>query len=54
MATEIALVIGVGAENGEGAANARRFAREGFHVLVCGRTKEKLERVAASIRSGGH
>ncbi len=54
MATEIALVIGVGAEKGVGAAIARRFAREGFHVLVCGRTKENLERVAASIRSGGH
>ncbi|MCR9095346.1 MAG: SDR family NAD(P)-dependent oxidoreductase [bacterium] len=54
MANEIALVIGVGAENGVGAAVARRFAREGFHVLVCGRTRENLEGVAESIRALGH
>lgn len=54
MSSEIALVIGVGAENGVGAAVARRFAREGFHVLVCGRTHEKLERVAQSIRHAGY
>lgn len=54
MTREIALVIGVGAEQGVGAAVARRFAREGFHVLVAGRTREKLEKVAAAIRAQGH
>lgn len=54
MANEIALVIGVGAENGVGAAVARRFAREGFHVLVCGRTRQSLEKVAESIRASDH
>lgn len=54
MSSGIALVIGVGAENGVGAAVARRFAREGFHALVCGRTREKLERVAEAIRRDGH
>lgn len=54
MASELALVIGVGAEEGVGAAVARRFAREGFHVLVCGRTKGNLERVAESIRQQGY
>lgn len=55
MATaEIALVIGVGAEDGVGGALCRRFAREGLHVIACGRTEEKVARVAASIRDAGH
>lgn len=48
-----ALVVGVGASEGLGAAAARRFAREGLHVVVAGRTREKVERVAQEIRSGG-
>ncbi len=48
-------MLGVGPHNGIGAALCRRFAREGMHVLVGGRTAEKVEDVAASIRaSGGH
>ena len=50
-----AVVIGVGASQGLGAALARRCAREGLHVLVAGRTAAKLEAVAGEIRSaGGH
>lgn len=49
-----AVVIGVGPEQGLGAGLARRFAAEGRHVIVAGRTQEKLERVRASIvESGG-
>ncbi|MDO8652251.1 MAG: SDR family NAD(P)-dependent oxidoreductase [Undibacterium sp.] len=48
-----ALVVGVGASRGLGAAVARRFAREGFHVVVAGRTAEKLERVVTEIRATG-
>jgi NAD(P)-dependent dehydrogenase (short-subunit alcohol dehydrogenase family) len=48
-----ALVIGVGAGQGLGAALARRFAREGLGVFVSGRTEKKLEAVAAAIRSDG-
>ena len=49
-----AIVLGVGAELGLGAALCFRFAREGHHVLVCGRTKKKLEHIARLIdRSGG-
>jgi NAD(P)-dependent dehydrogenase (short-subunit alcohol dehydrogenase family) len=49
-----ALVIGVGAEAGLGSSLAHRFAREGFRVLVAGRTAARLESVAASIeRAGG-
>jgi NAD(P)-dependent dehydrogenase (short-subunit alcohol dehydrogenase family) len=50
MSTPIAVVVGVGAERGLGAALCRRFAAEGHHVLVAGRTPEKIERVAQSIR----
>jgi NAD(P)-dependent dehydrogenase (short-subunit alcohol dehydrogenase family) len=48
-----ALVIGVGSENGVGGALCRRFAREGLHVVVAGRTEEKLARVADALRAGG-
>lgn len=48
-----AVVIGVGPVDGLGAGIARKFAAEGHHVLVCGRTAEKLERVAEVIRSEG-
>jgi NAD(P)-dependent dehydrogenase (short-subunit alcohol dehydrogenase family) len=47
-----AVVVGVGSEEGLGAAVARRFARGGFHVLVCGRTIEKLKLVAKSLGNG--
>lgn len=48
-----AIVIGVGPENGLGAGLARRFASEGRHVIVSGRTPERLERVADAIRRSG-
>jgi NAD(P)-dependent dehydrogenase (short-subunit alcohol dehydrogenase family) len=44
-------VLGVGAEKGLGAAASRRFAKEGYHVLVAGRTAAKVEKVADSIRT---
>lgn len=48
-----ALIVGVGASRGLGAAAARRFAQEGLHVVVAGRTAEKVEKVAADIRASG-
>ena len=48
-----ALVIGVGSENGVGGAVCRRFAREGMHVVVAGRTEEKVASVAESLREAG-
>ncbi|HEX9557209.1 MAG TPA: SDR family NAD(P)-dependent oxidoreductase, partial [Reyranella sp.] len=48
-----AVVLGVGAERGLGAAASRRFAKEGHHVLVAGRTTAKVEKVAQSIRANG-
>jgi NAD(P)-dependent dehydrogenase (short-subunit alcohol dehydrogenase family) len=50
---EIAIVIGVGARAGLGAALCRRFAREGLHVILAGRTREKLAAVAAEIEAAG-
>lgn len=50
MSTPTAVVIGAGAERGLGAALCRRFAAGGYHVLVSGRSLEKIERVAQSIR----
>ena len=40
-----AIVLGVGAELGLGAAACRRFAAEGYHVLIAGRTAAKIEQV---------
>ncbi|HZB94215.1 MAG TPA: SDR family NAD(P)-dependent oxidoreductase [Stellaceae bacterium] len=48
-----ALIVGVGASNGVGAATARRFAHEGLKVFVAGRTPEKLEQVTREIRAAG-
>jgi NAD(P)-dependent dehydrogenase (short-subunit alcohol dehydrogenase family) len=48
-----ALVIGVGGEPGLGASLCRRFAREGLPVVAAGRTRERLEALAASIRAAG-
>jgi NAD(P)-dependent dehydrogenase (short-subunit alcohol dehydrogenase family) len=48
-----ALVIGVGSQRGVGGAVCRRFAREGFHVVVAGRTEEKVAGVAEALRDSG-
>ena len=48
-----ALVVGVGASQGLGAAAARRFARGGLHVVVAGRTKDKVDAVANEVRASG-
>lgn len=49
-----ALIVGVGASRGLGAAAAMRFAKEGLHVVVAGRTTEKIEKVASEIRAAGY
>jgi len=49
----IAIVVGVGAERGLGAAACRRFARGGLHVLAAGRTAPRLRAVVDAIRSDG-
>ena len=44
-----AIVFGVGADAGVGAALCRRFAREGLHVFPSGRTGERIAAVADAI-----
>ncbi|MBW1248768.1 SDR family NAD(P)-dependent oxidoreductase [Pseudomonas tolaasii] len=53
MEKNVAIIVGVGAEQGLGAAICRKLASEQYHVLIAGRTVEKIEAVAAAIRSGG-
>jgi NAD(P)-dependent dehydrogenase (short-subunit alcohol dehydrogenase family) len=53
MSKPTAVVVGVGAEQGVGAAVSRRFAKEGYHLLVAGRTPAKIEQVARTIVSAG-
>jgi NAD(P)-dependent dehydrogenase (short-subunit alcohol dehydrogenase family) len=48
-----ALVVGVGAVAGLGAAYGRRFAAAGYRVLLAGRSPDKVEAAAADIRSRG-
>src|SRR5258707_6235605 len=53
MTKPIAIVVGVGAERGLGAALCRRFAAEGHHVLVAGRTPDKVAQVVRTIAAAG-
>src|SRR6185295_9240059 len=53
MAKPVAIVVGVGAELGLGAALCRRFAEGGHHVLVAGRSADKIEQVVRTIASKG-
>lgn len=53
MSKRAAVVVGVGAKAGLGAALARRFAREGLNTYVAGRTSERLEAITAEIGQTG-
>jgi NAD(P)-dependent dehydrogenase (short-subunit alcohol dehydrogenase family) len=48
-----AVVVGVGASLGLGAALCRRFAKEGMHIFIAGRTAERIEAVANEIAEAG-
>ena len=50
--TDTAVIIGVGASRGLGAAVARRFARGGLQVVIAGRSLDRLAKVAGEINSG--
>lgn len=47
------IVLGAGASNGVGGALSRRFAKEGHHIIACGRTEEKVSALASEIVSAG-
>lgn len=51
--TDIAVVVGVSATNGLGGAIARKFAIGGLHVIIAGRTEQRLVSVADDIRARG-
>lgn len=51
--SKVAVVVGVGASRGTGAATARRFAREGHHVFLAARSVERLETIAKEIAAEG-
>lgn len=53
MGKPVAMVVGVGAELGLGAALCRRFAEGGHHVFVAGRSADKIEQVVRTISSKG-
>ena len=48
-----AIIIGVGPEQGLGAKLCERFATLGLHVVVAGRTPEKIDAVMARIKAAG-
>ncbi len=52
MANKLALI--TGATSGIGAAFAKRFASEGYDLIVTGRRKEKIEAFAEAIRGTDH
>lgn len=51
--TKTAVIIGVGPLRGLGAVLSQAAAREGLHVVVAGRTRAKLDAVAAAINEAG-
>ena len=53
MSKKIAVIVGVGAEEGLGASLCRRAAKAGHNVVVAGRTAAKVEKIAAEIVASG-
>lgn len=51
--TEIILILGAGTPDGVGGAIALRFAKAGYHVLVTGRSLEKVETTRDAIVERG-
>lgn len=51
--TDVAIISGVGPDQGMGAQLARRFAAGGLHVFVAGRTLASLEAVVTGIQTEG-
>ncbi|MEM9667328.1 MAG: SDR family NAD(P)-dependent oxidoreductase [Pseudomonadota bacterium] len=51
--TDTVVILGAGAPNGLGGALARRFSREGLHVILSGRTLAKVEETASQVNAGG-
>ena len=50
---ETTIVLGAGASNGVGGALARKFAGQGHHVIISGRTEAKVQAIADEINNTG-
>ena len=48
-----AVIIGVGAEQGLGSQLAKRFASEGLHIFIAGRTLSRVQERAREIEQAG-
>ncbi|MBB4567759.1 SDR family NAD(P)-dependent oxidoreductase [Rhizobium leucaenae] len=53
MSMPSAIIVGVGAEQGLGAALCRLLADKGYHVFIASRTLEKIAKVADAINASG-
>ncbi len=53
MASETVIILGAGAPEGVGGALARKFAGAGHHIIVCGRTLEKVAALADGLAADG-
>ena len=53
MSTPSAIIVGVGAEQGLGAALCRLLGNKGYHVVIAGRTPAKIDKVAETIKASG-
>lgn len=51
--SETVIILGAGASQGVGGALGRKFAAEGHHVIMTGRTAAKVEALASEISSAG-
>jgi NAD(P)-dependent dehydrogenase (short-subunit alcohol dehydrogenase family) len=54
MAKKVAIILGVGPQEGLGAVLAEQAAAQRLHVFVAGRTLAKVSAVAQAIRAKGH
>ena len=50
---ETVVILGAGTPNGVGGALARRFARENLHLVISGRTQEKVDASADAVTAAG-
>lgn len=53
LSNQCAVVVGVGARQGLGAAVAVKAAKEGLHVFIAGRTQAKLQTIVDEITTNG-
>jgi len=50
---ENVVILGAGAPAGLGGALTKRFAKEGYHLIVSGRTQDKIDAIAEEVSADG-